>query len=54
MAQMQQAIEANSQAKAVLDNLIELGEVFQEDSGNVVVADDPPSKRRPGRPKKEN
>ena len=50
---MQQELQENAAAKDVLNNLIAQGELYQEpSSGNVVVADDPPSKKRPGRPRK--
>ena len=53
MAQLQNELQEANVAKGVLNNLLELGELVQEpSSGNVMVADDPPSKKRPGRPRK--
>ena len=54
MDSMQQQVQENEQAKNVLNNLIAQGELYQDaSSGDVIVADDPPSKKRPGRPRKD-
>ena len=45
-------MEENSEAKKILDEMVANGDVYQDPNGSVVIADDPPSKRKAGRPKK--